>query len=267
MDLLHPIISIWQRAPSSWRRAFVNARLAPKVRNIFNRFYADTPAVFGLAEPLPGHRMRLHWQTQKAYVFGTHEPEVAKAIRSTVQAGQVALDVGANIGYHTLLLAKQVGPLGKVIAFEPLPGVFKVLQENVALNGYRNVVLENKAVAGCSGPVSIEIKDADPLTSTASIVSGRGIEVQAVSLDDYFASRGERVAFVKMDVEHAEAQVVEGMERLLQRDRPIMLIELHAFDILGDRHPALLKVKSAGYSVVFLDARGPQVHILARPNV
>jgi FkbM family methyltransferase len=266
MDAVSPIVWLWQRVPSSWRRGLVKARFAPRLRSLVNRLYPDSLAVFDLAEPLGGHRMRLHWQTQKAYVFGTHETEVTEAVRTAVQPGQVALDLGANIGYHTLLLAQQVGPLGKVIAFEPLPGVFKVLQENIALNGYRNVVLENKAVASCSGPVNLKINDADPLTSTVSIVSGGGIEIQAVSLDDYFAESGEKVAFVKMDVEHAEAQVIEGMERLLRKDRPIMLIELHAFSILGDRHPALLRIEDAGYSVSFLDAPGVQVHILALPD-
>jgi hypothetical protein len=115
--------------------------------------------------------------------------------------------------------------------------------------------------------VSIKINDTDPLTSTASIVSGRGIEAEAVSLDDYFGSRTESVAFIKMDVEFAEAQVLEGMQHLMQRDCPILLIELHAFDILSDRHPALLKVKAAGYSVSFLEAPGAQVHILAKPDL
>jgi FkbM family methyltransferase len=237
------------------------------VRNIFNRFYADNPAVFSVAEPLRGHRMRLHWQTQKGYVFGTFEPDVTAAIQCAVQPGQVAVDLGANIGYYTLLLAKLVGPHGKVFAFEPVPIIFKVLKENVLMNGYQSVVLENKAVTNCSGRVRISTMDTDPLTATASIVSGRGVEVQAVSLDDYFRGAGERVSFVKMDVEHAENQVIEGMEALLRRDRPTMVIELHAFDTLGDRHPALLRVKAAGYSIVFLGALGPQVHILARPNV
>ena len=64
--------------------------------------------------------MRLHWQTQKAFVFGTFEIEVTRAIQRVVRPGWTVVDIGAHIGYETLLLAQQVGPKGRIFAFEPL---------------------------------------------------------------------------------------------------------------------------------------------------
>ena len=134
MKPLDLAVKLWQSAPQSWRaRLAASSIFGPLVRSAANKAGPASLNAFDLAEPLRGMRMLLDWQTQKAYVFGTHEPEVTETIRRMAQPGQVALDLGANVGYHTLLLAQRVGPLGKVIAFEPLPGVFKVLQEKFDL--------------------------------------------------------------------------------------------------------------------------------------
>jgi FkbM family methyltransferase len=241
-------------------------RFSPHLRRMVNKVYPERLGVFPLAAPLQGHRMRLHWQTRKAYVFGTSEPEVVQVIQREVRPGSLALDIGANIGYFTLLLAKQVGAEGKVIAFEPLPEVFDVLKENVATNGYRNVVLESKAVTDDTGCVRLSQTRAEPLSSVESIISGSGITVPAVALDDYFPGRGDRVDFIKMDIEGAELLALKGMQEILQRDRPVLVVELHGFNITGERHPALLHMKEAGYSTLFVGEPGDQAHVLAKPN-
>jgi FkbM family methyltransferase len=84
------------------------------------------------------------------------------------------VDVGAHVGYFTLLLAKQVGPSGEVVAFEPNPNIFEILKENVALNGYRNVILENKAVADQAGQVELRLSSRLPQEGIDSIISDPG---------------------------------------------------------------------------------------------
>ena len=92
-----------------------------------------------------------------------------KALQELIQPGWTAIDVGANIGYFTLLMANRVGPQGKVIAFEPINENFRILQENIALNGHLNVIAENLALMNRNG--SIELRSATPgaITWVASV--------------------------------------------------------------------------------------------------
>ncbi len=266
MRLEDTLVRMWQRVPLSWRAGLVNSRIAPAVRRWANLSYASGPAVFPLAEPLEGYRMRLEWQAFKAFVFGTFEKEVARTLLEIVQPGWVVFDIGAHIGYFTLLLAKLVGPHGRVFAFEPLSENFQTLEENVRMNECRNVVLENQAVAAMSGMMSLRSNDSHRLTSTASLVHGRPMgEVGVVRLDDYTQGIPERIRLVMMDVEGGEAAVIEGMRDTITRHRPTLLIEVHGFDQWGEEHPALEELRRIGYRFRFLDAPGAQVHILAEP--
>ena len=264
MDILGPVVRGWQRMPMSWRRGIVDSPIAPFLRRLLNRFYPRTPEIFELAAPLNGRRMRLDWQTHKAYVFGTYEPSVTQALLQVVRPGWTVVDIGAHIGYFTLLLSELVGPQGKVIAFEALAQNFEVLRENIVLNSCDNVILESRAVAGRSGRISLRRNDDEALTSTASIESGTPIaEVDAVALDEFLGPAFGRVHLAKMDAEGAEAALLEGMREILRRDLPILLIELHGFDTYGEQHPALRWLHERGYGFRFLDGAGQQVHILA----
>jgi len=242
----------------------VTSPIAPILRRVLNRFYLQGPQIFALAAPLAGRWMRLHWQSHRAYVFGTYEPAVIGAIQQHVLPGWTVLDVGAHIGYYTLLLAELVGPEGKVIAFEASPEIFATLKENVHLNRCGNVVLENRAVAASSRRLALRRNDAYPLSATSSIHSGQAaVEVEAVALDQFLGSGFDRVAFVKMDVEGAEAEALQGMRELLRRDHPLLLIEIHGFDVYREQHPALCELKKIGYEARYLDGPAPEVHILA----
>ena len=149
--------------------------------------------------------------------------------------GHVCVDVGANVGYFTLLLGKLVTDQGRVIAFEAHPANVAKLLSNVRLNAYEGrVQVENMAVS-------------DGALKRVDLYPGRGhasgewnivghdvegnptepeLEVPATSLDNYFP-RGSCVDFVKMDIEGAEGAALRGMRRLLRECKPLILLEFH----------------------------------------
>ena len=227
------LVRLGQRLPRSWRFALARSPIAPLLRRYFNRFYRREGriVVVELAAPLEGHQMKLDWQTDKAFVFGTYEPDVVTAIQQHLRPGMIAVDCGAHIGYHTLLMAnlmaKCVGKTGRVYAFEPLPENFSVLCENIALNGYEGIVIaEKKAVGAQTGRQRFRRgrwhpEDPDPLTSVSRLDPEGELEVEVVALDDYFVD--ERVDFIKVDVEGAEEMVLKGAQRLLRRWAPTLV--------------------------------------------
>jgi hypothetical protein len=113
MSVFSKIVVLWHDAPLPLRRWLVPSPLAPSRRKLVNRVRLSQLEIFEIRDPLPSHRVRMHWQTQKAFVFGTYEREVTRAIQRSVQPGWTVVDIGAHIGYHTLLLVKLVGPAGK----------------------------------------------------------------------------------------------------------------------------------------------------------
>ncbi|MFA0733280.1 MAG: hypothetical protein LKKZDAJK_002689 [Candidatus Fervidibacter sp.] len=261
---MHWLVRLGQRLPPSWRLFLAQSPFAPLLRRYFNRLKKERIVTVVLAPPLEGHRMRLDWQLYKAFVFGTYEPDVVTAIQQNLHTSMVAVDCGAHIGYHTLLMAKRVGKAGRVYAFEPLPENFSVLCENVRLNGYEGIVVaENKAVGAQTGRQRFRRgqwrpDDLDPLTSVSCLDPQGDLEVEVVALDDYFADR--RVDFLKIDVEGAEGMVLEGAQKLLKRWTPILLISVHGFT---PTHPVLMMLKEMDYQWKALNEWGAERHVLA----
>jgi hypothetical protein len=97
------LVRLGQRLPLSWRLALAQSPLAPLLRRYLNRFHPKSRLVIAdLAAPLEGHRMKLDWWVNKAFVFGTYEPDVVTVIQRHLRPGMIAVDCGAHIGYHTL---------------------------------------------------------------------------------------------------------------------------------------------------------------------
>ena len=157
---------------------------------------------------------------------GAHEPAVTALLRREVKPGDVAVDIGAHIGYFTLLLSRLVGEKGKVFAFEPDPDNFALLRRNAELNGLRNVVLESKAVSDAGGRIRLYRAEGNSGDHRIFDDSGRreAVEVDSVRLDDYFAGSGVRVDFIKMDIQGAEPGAVRGMEALLRRSAGFRMV-------------------------------------------
>jgi FkbM family methyltransferase len=271
--MMRRLISLAQWMPPSVRFWMSRSPFGPFLRHLLNRMHQDLLVVVELTDPLLGHRMQLDWQTHKGYVFGTYESEVCNLLQKLVRSGWVVADVGAHIGYYTLLLARLVGPSGRVYAFEPFPSNFRVLEENIALNSYRNIVAEPQAAGRTPDTLYLRLPhnesgnvDSRVLPSQAALTrESTDIAVEVIALDDYFATRGEYLDLIKIDVEGAENEVLAGMERILGEDRPLLLVELHGFDRQGEAHPVWQRLIQAGYRLSRVGKLGTQSHILAEP--
>ncbi len=153
-------------------------------------------------------------------IHGVYEPVETELVARLVSPGDFAIDVGANIGYYTLILAGLVGESGRVIAFEPDPQNFGLLSRNVELGGGTAVTAVNKAVWSRSGALRPYLSESDVGAHTVADWGdgSKSIEIEAVSLDDFFKGHAGDIDFMKVDVEGAEAAVIQGMQAVLDRN-------------------------------------------------
>jgi len=155
---------------------------------------------------------------------GTYESEQTRLFERMVAPGGAVLDLGAHLGYYTLLASRLVGGAGRVYSFEPDPKNAWYLRRHARLNGCRNVAVEESAV--CDRPGSIRFQQGRG-TGTGRVDDAGTLQVRAVRLDDFVEERGIRPAVVKIDVEGAEAAVLEGAREVLHLHRPLLFLSTH----------------------------------------
>ena len=190
--------------------------------------------------------------------------ETELALRE-VNEGDVVVDVGANIGYYTLLFARRVGPAGHVYAFEPDPRNFDLLRRNVLQNGYANVTCVPCAVSARSGSVRL-FRNAGNRGDHRIYDSHDGreaIDLACIALDDYFRDNPRPINFMKMDIQGAEAQALAGMRRLLGRSPEVrMMTEFwpRGISLCGDDPRQFLNdLQKLGFDVGVIDDRAHQI--------
>jgi FkbM family methyltransferase len=167
---------------------------------------------------------------------GYWEMQLTMHIARHVRAGMTAIDVGANYGYYTLLLAALVGAEGRVLAIEPTPQTAAMLSRSIALNGFWQIVTVIEAAAGSGEPAQALLFVPDREPKNAQIVASPDgldhipgtLHRVAQSSVDTFAAEQRRVDFIKIDVEGAEEAVIAGMLATLRRDKPHLVLEFNA---------------------------------------
>ena len=168
-------------------------------------------------------------------IWPNYEPLIADIFYSEVKTGDVVLDIGANIGVFTLLGAKLVGSEGSVYAFEPDPENFSLLTQNVNQSRYKNITLVNKAVNSQTCPLKLYQSESNRGDHQIhdSGQNRKFISVQGVAIDDYFDENEKRVKLIKMDIQGAEWDAIQGMSNILNQDHPLIIIsELWPFGLL-----------------------------------
>lgn len=153
------------------------------------------------------------------------EPFETQVFLRTVKKGDVVLDVGAHIGYYTLLAAQKVGVRGKVYAFEPDPRNFALLSKNVQANGYTNVVLINKAVSDIrrKGRLLVNAVNSGDNRVVTSAKSLSTIPIEMVRLDDFVPAK-QVVNVIKMDIQGHEEHAVKGATRIIQNNPKLKIL-------------------------------------------
>lgn len=182
---------------------------------------------------LQGLKLVLDLQKEKDYWLGTYELELQQAAADWIRAQMVVYDLGANIGYFSLLAARATEQ-GRVYAFEALPANIERLQKHVALNpGLAPVEVIPKAVAAKNGTMNFLVHKSGAMGRLEN-AAGRQesyqqqIKVKTIALDDCVYTQSQAAPdLIKMDIEGGEGQALQGMRRLLKEKRPILLIELH----------------------------------------
>lgn len=204
---------------------------------------------------------------------GVMEKYETELFKKMIKEGMVVVDIGANIGYFTLIAAKLVGKSGIVYAFEPEPTTYELLCRNIELNNYTNIVSIQKAVSNKQGKIGFWVDKAgiaissiakdNVLAFSRAPVDGLSeepisIEIETITLDEFFKNLSNKIDFIKIDTQGAEGLIIDGAETVLRGNNLKIAMEFWPDGLrnLGtDPLQLLQKVQKYGFKIKLINER------------
>jgi len=258
-------------------------RVKPLARLLRRSLNAAAPQ--GLTEvkvavgELAGMTFALDLQTEKDYWLGTYETDLQQAARKFTRPGMVIYDIGANIGYISMLFAHLSGENGSIYSFEALTENIQRLTHNIQLNHLQDRVHVNAcAVVDYTRTVTFMTHSSGAM---GKVIGSAGrdehylqkIRVNGLALDDFvFKQKNPAPDVIKMDIEGGEVLAIKGMRRILKESRPVFFIELHGEESAGVVWDSLTGcgyeffLMKKGYKrVTTLNQIGWKAYIIAQP--
>jgi FkbM family methyltransferase len=243
LPLMSVVLNLISKAAFDWPCDTIKGRILRRSL----RAVPKNLTVSVLAGPARGIR----WSTGAGvadFWLGDYETEKAELFARHVKPGGIVYDVGANVGFYTLIAARVLGPTGRVIAFEPSPRNLAFLRQNLSLNLITNVKVLDFAVSDSEGETRFFVGN-DPRVS--KLIATGDITVRTTTLD---RQMGELPLpdLIEMDIEGAEYSALRGAEHLLRQSSPVIFLSTHGQDV----HRACCELlRSFGYK---LRAIGPR---------
>ena len=184
--------------------------------------------------PIWGGALRGRWWLPESrgkvlrVLGGTYEPEQTRLFQEHVRPGDTVLDIGAHVGYYSLLSSVLAGESGAVWAFEPNPQNCSFLRRHVEINGCGNVRVTEAAVSDAAGRARFDFGRG---SGTGHLAGDGAVEVETVRLDDFVRGRGISPTAVKIDVEGAEVRVLDGARATIAEHRPVIFLSTHGAEV------------------------------------
>jgi FkbM family methyltransferase len=189
---------------------------------------------WGVCSPAPGVSLRVNLRDRIERLMwgGCYEPHVQRCLQALLRRGDLYLDAGAHIGFHTTVAASLVGTSGRVFAFEADPENFARLAEHC--RPFPWTTAAQRAVWERSGRLTFERSPRagesgwGSVTAVRDFHQGEHVEVEAISLDDWLvAAKVSAIRLIKLDAEGSEPAILRGAQELLTNLRPILILELN----------------------------------------
>lgn len=250
---------------------------------LFNYFFTRNKLDVGMqvVEPITGN-FKINcdtktWIGAKIMFLGDYEAELKSVFKSLLKSGDVIVDIGANIGFHSLYFAELVGEKGKVISFEPVPYNFSSLNNNIALNKFKNIKTYNIALSDREEEFSIEADEQSKNPGSFNLFEKGGNTLIKCCIGDEVL-KNELINFIKIDVEGYESFVIAGLLKTIEKNSPILFFEFdinyhnktalpnrYIFDLLEPLNYSFFEISRDGLKPLELE-KIKSCNILAKPN-
>ncbi len=214
-----------------------------------------------------GNKMFLDkWDALSLSINGVYNEFDTKLVQDHVNSGDVVIDVGAHIGYFSLLFSNLVGETGHVYSFEPEPKNIKLLKKSITINNIQNISLEPHPVSNINESCKLYVGQ---FTSGGNrihcpdkmieLYEKEPINVETLVLDDYFSKLNllNKINFVKMDCEGSELRVLQGMKKILRESKNLKIFiefDVDALEDAGSDPKELLNLlEKEGFIIYYVD--------------
>ena len=214
----------------------VSATLKSFVRKSGSIVFGRTPHIHKIPfGPNKGLNIFISFDISPRMYFGIDEPWIAALAHQYVKPGDIVYDIGAHIGYTSLLFLRSVGSTGFVHAFEILPSVATTFfQQTMDANGFTNVVVHPVGLSNEEQTIQLSAGETMMASLSGANSDGRKAEqCKTTRLDQFIARQGLPIpSLMKIDIEGAEVDCLMGASDTITRHRPVLIVEFHSLDLL-----------------------------------